>query len=1590
MKHILKRYLSIVTAVAMVLISAQFTAAPALAAAAPSVIFSDDFESGSLSTKNWTADADAESDVITAVGPTGQSKVATVKNGSIYANNSSTYVSSAIASFNYTNVVAELSVKVDGVAANDVVKIGYFIKGDGSNGGVLQTITANAAWEKFSFELPAVADNTLVNFYINVTNEVDGVQTAVTPTATAYVDDIVVTAVPIPYTAPAEHAGSDTVTGNPVETRFEDDFEVGSLAAKGWTSNNYASDSLTKVSVTGLGGGTTTAAKIHADTLYKAYYSTKGYKDIYLSYSIKVTDANPDDYAVTGVQLPAMSHVDQILGNTADIAGNQNGWVRKVIALPSGTFDKDSFNIVFYTHPTNTRSNVYIDDVRISGIYDGVKVDLPTRLNTPLPGETTDFENFAVDAQPTTINGWGPWSPTVAPKIVESEITSGVNNKAIFLSPGSGEFNYLTKYALNFTGLEDIQLSFDAKIDGGGTLYIYYTYDGYTGGGNGELAKDIYMVEGWNSYNIKLENAVNSGASNITFAVLNWGGAADTLLDNIIVRGNPINTTPEQDKFPQNKPPVIDNVLHVFYGSEADGALIPESLEVEAEVKTNWFFQDAAFHTDLWGHSGTHAVELAFDGGGGIATLFIDTTALTNYDPTKRIVVTYWVKIVGDDAGSAALAAGYNRPESFAGYMPLNTFSGPTGGWIQVTTAVDAMAYNNEALELRFKTDNKPGSTGRMFVDDVIVVAGDWEYEMVWEWNGKLWPVPDQFNPRIHTENKLPDEFDQGMKDDLPNGMFVTAPAEFYTFGVAVTDTHLYWASMYKGIYRLPLDENGHASLLDEPEFWLDTFGMYEITAANGAVYYAINAAANAGGSIHKVDIETKADTVVVSNITSPREFEVAANGDIYVTTEGGQLIRHIAGQPSGTWTEVYKNDQDSYWAMPLGCAISPTTGKVYFLEFGRNAAFGYMLGSVLVGGRVWEYDPNTGINTIFYGGTDTYFFRGRGLDFAPDGSLLLCNEANAWDQGGTGAIYKLNMETKALTPYVTGLDYPAYFDQDATGRIYMPWTRERVVMSYDDAADFLPQNWSATLPKETVISYNGTYLPAANAANANLTVTIEGVSEEIVLSGIVTPSQDGNKVSGWIKVPVSELDLSLVMHPQPPEQMPNIFDMPTITANADGGSVATAVIPLRDRARARWPMPGLYVDTEGFIDKPKAYLVYFEYKADESESPSIDPPPATPTPSEEITIPANDGAINVVVTVSEDGKVSTVADDEKVAEIVKDAKDTATLDVSSIEDVKSVEVPQTLLTALEKADVTLEIVFSDEISVELNDLALASIAAAGTKTSLVELIAEQIDANNYEFSVKVDGKLVTDFKGGIVIVTVQYTPTSKTVKDEQIVVYYVTDKTKEVASARYHDGIITLQLRHFSKYVVEENPVAYTVTSGWYSPKALDFAVSRGLLNSFIKDGKLNAGQIVTRAEYVAAYLKTLGISPLTKFTAPFKDLGGLDAETAAYVNTAKELGYVSGINEAKTLFDPHSPAVRAHSFAIMYNILKATNTIPTTDSGKTAEEFDDFDKVPAWAKKSTSVLVKTGLVVGDNNKIDSESALTTGMMSALLNKLN
>ena len=224
-----------------------------------------------------------------------------------------------------------------------------------------------------------------------------------------------------------------------------------------------------------------------------------------------------------------------------------------------------------------------------------------------------------------------------------------------------------------------------------------------------------------------------------------------------------------------------------------------------------------------------------------------------------------------------------------------------------------------------------------------------------------------------------------------------------------------------------------------------------------------------------------------------------------------------------------------------------------------------------------------------------------------------------------------------------------------------------------------------------------------------------------------------------------------------------------------------------------------------------------------------VSPIPAPPiyvptTPTDNVTNSGTSGTDNATTSADLSGSTSTsngtttatvdktTADkivdkavENKSEEIVIDATANSTTAASSTTTAQVTIPTDTLGAIAEKteADVTIK---TDVAEVKMDNAAAAAVSEQA-EGDTVQIIAEKVkeDATEVHFELKVvcsDGKVISDFKGGNVAVTVAL---PKSMADKKVVCVYIDDNghMSKMEGQKNADGTYTFNTGHFSSYAI-------------------------------------------------------------------------------------------------------------------------------------------------------------------------------------------
>lgn len=190
-----------------------------------------------------------------------------------------------------------------------------------------------------------------------------------------------------------------------------------------------------------------------------------------------------------------------------------------------------------------------------------------------------------------------------------------------------------------------------------------------------------------------------------------------------------------------------------------------------------------------------------------------------------------------------------------------------------------------------------------------------------------------------------------------------------------------------------------------------------------------------------------------------------------------------------------------------------------------------------------------------------------------------------------------------------------------------------------------------------------------------------------------------------------------------------------------------------------------------------------------------------------------------------------------------------------------------------------------------------------------------------------------------------------------------------------------------FSSYVVIENPVAFKDSSelAWAEDDILK-AAAKGIIVGRA-EGVFAPRAEITRAEFTAMLVRTLGIEVQTN-TETFTDVNE-DDWYQSVVATAAAYGFING--RTSTTFDPDAPITRSEMATITSNVLvKVLGYKPVGDVNETLNVFaDQADVVPAH-RSGVALVAQEGIVQGKGLGVyDPKGTFTRAEAAVVINKL-
>jgi hypothetical protein len=190
--------------------------------------------------------------------------------------------------------------------------------------------------------------------------------------------------------------------------------------------------------------------------------------------------------------------------------------------------------------------------------------------------------------------------------------------------------------------------------------------------------------------------------------------------------------------------------------------------------------------------------------------------------------------------------------------------------------------------------------------------------------------------------------------------------------------------------------------------------------------------------------------------------------------------------------------------------------------------------------------------------------------------------------------------------------------------------------------------------------------------------------------------------------------------------------------------------------------------------------------------------------------------------------------------------------------------------------------------------------------------------------------------------------------------IYYIADNGKlEYVQTVYANGVLTAQVKHFSKYAVLElnRTFADVPANHWANPVIKELAAK--LFVQGTSEDKFEPSRAVTRAEFTSMLVHSLGL--ISSGEVSFTDVALTDWYAEA-ISSAYKAGIVSG--RSATTFEPNAQITREEITVMLMNAygLK-TGEAPSLSTDAT---FNDLNTVSSWAIASVNEAASLGLIQG------------------------
>ena len=322
-----------------------------------------------------------------------------------------------------------------------------------------------------------------------------------------------------------------------------------------------------------------------------------------------------------------------------------------------------------------------------------------------------------------------------------------------------------------------------------------------------------------------------------------------------------------------------------------------------------------------------------------------------------------------------------------------------------------------------------------------------------------------------------------------------------------------------------------------------------------------------------------------------------------------------------------------------------------------------------------------------------------------------------------------------------------------------------------------------------------------------------------------------------------------------------------------------------------------------------------------------------------------------------------------------------------------NVNLPVKSLEALAQAEGATLSITSDVANIALDSASTAALAEQATGSTVTLAVkpaalnsaqAEAVkDATVIDVSVTSGGQQITSFGGGVLTISVKYTP-SGGVTAANVQVYYLTDKGNLLChDTSYSGGSLTFTTTHLSKFVIGTKSMmavfADVSVNTWYA-EAVKYVYDNGLMVG-VESGKFAPDAAINRAMVVTVLYRMEG-EPNAGAGGDFTDVAAGQWYTDA-VAWAAANGIVGGYGNGK--FGPMDTMTREQLATVMYRYAKYKGL--ASDASANLSGYTDAGQIHDWALDAMKWANGTSLINGTSSTTLSPGGSSTrAQLAAIL----